>query len=67
MPEGRALLRARQFFGPRDRSEDGWNERSTYILRAGGETLEAWSPYELVEVIECALAAGDRLDGVYVL
>jgi nitrate reductase alpha subunit len=29
-PEGRALLRARQFFGPRDRSADGWNERSTY-------------------------------------
>jgi len=28
--EGRALLRARQFFGPRDRSADGWSERSTY-------------------------------------
>jgi len=24
------LLRARQFFGPRERSPDGWNERSTY-------------------------------------
>jgi nitrate reductase / nitrite oxidoreductase, alpha subunit len=30
MSEGRALLRARQFFGPRDRSADGWSERSTY-------------------------------------
>ncbi len=30
MAEGRALLRARQFFEPRQRSEDGWNERSTY-------------------------------------
>jgi nitrate reductase / nitrite oxidoreductase, alpha subunit len=28
--DGRALLRARQFFGPRDRSADGWSERSTY-------------------------------------
>jgi nitrate reductase alpha subunit len=27
---GTALLRARQFFGPRDRSADGWSERSTY-------------------------------------
>ncbi len=30
MSDGRALLRARQFFEPRQRSEDGWNERSTY-------------------------------------
>ena len=30
MSEGHALLRARQFFGPRRRSADGWNERSTY-------------------------------------
>jgi nitrate reductase / nitrite oxidoreductase, alpha subunit len=30
MPEGRALLRARQFFGRRSRSEDGWSEESTY-------------------------------------
>jgi nitrate reductase / nitrite oxidoreductase, alpha subunit len=30
MGEGRALLRARQFFGPRDRSTDGWSESSTY-------------------------------------
>jgi nitrate reductase alpha subunit len=30
MGEGRALLRARQFFGPRDRSAEGWSERSTY-------------------------------------
>jgi nitrate reductase / nitrite oxidoreductase, alpha subunit len=30
MSEGRALLRARQFFGPRERSADGWNEASTY-------------------------------------
>ncbi len=30
MSEGRALLRARQFFGPSDRSADGWNEASTY-------------------------------------
>jgi len=30
MSDGRALLRARQFFGPRDRSADGWSERSTY-------------------------------------
>jgi nitrate reductase / nitrite oxidoreductase, alpha subunit len=29
-PEGPALLRARQFFGPRDRSAEGWSERSTY-------------------------------------
>jgi len=28
--DGRALLRARQFFGSRQRSADGWNERSTY-------------------------------------
>jgi nitrate reductase / nitrite oxidoreductase, alpha subunit len=27
---GRALLRARQFFGARDRSAEGWSERSTY-------------------------------------
>ena len=30
MSEGRARLRARQFFGPSDRSADGWNEVSTY-------------------------------------
>ncbi len=30
MSEGRALLRARQFFGPSERSADGWNEASTY-------------------------------------
>ncbi len=30
MSEGRALLRARQFFGPRDRTADGGSERSTY-------------------------------------
>ena len=30
MSEGRALLRARQFFEPRQRSEEGWSERSTY-------------------------------------
>ncbi len=30
MSDGRALLRARQFFGPRARSADGWNEASTY-------------------------------------
>ena len=30
MSEGRALLRARQFFEPRQRSADGWNEASTY-------------------------------------
>ncbi len=30
MSQGRALLRARQFFGPRQRSADGWNETSTY-------------------------------------
>jgi nitrate reductase alpha subunit len=30
MTEGRALLRARQFFEPRQRSADGWNEHSTY-------------------------------------
>ena len=30
MPEGRALLRARQFFGPRERSAEGWSEESTY-------------------------------------
>ncbi len=30
MTESRALLRARQFFEPRQRSADGWNERSTY-------------------------------------
>jgi nitrate reductase / nitrite oxidoreductase, alpha subunit len=30
MTEGRALLRARQFFEPRQRSADGWNEASTY-------------------------------------
>ena len=30
MSQGRALLRARQFFGPRQRSADGWNEASTY-------------------------------------
>jgi nitrate reductase alpha subunit len=28
--DGRALLKARQFFGARDRSADGWNERSNY-------------------------------------
>ena len=30
MSKGHALLRARQFFGPSDRSADGWNEASTY-------------------------------------
>ena len=30
MSKGRALLRARQFFGPSDRSADGWSEASTY-------------------------------------
>mgnify|MGYP006200546117 CR=1 FL=1 len=36
MAEGRALLRARQFFGPRDRSADGHSERSvTDEPRAG--------------------------------
>ena len=30
MSRGRALLRARQFFGPRDRSQDGWSELATY-------------------------------------
>ena len=30
MADGRALLRARQFFEPRQRSADGWNEASTY-------------------------------------
>jgi nitrate reductase / nitrite oxidoreductase, alpha subunit len=30
MADGRALLRARQFFEPRQRSADGWNEVSTY-------------------------------------
>jgi nitrate reductase / nitrite oxidoreductase, alpha subunit len=30
MTESRALLRAAQFFTPRLRSADGWNERSTY-------------------------------------
>ncbi len=30
MSQGRALLRARQFFEPRQRSADGWNEASTY-------------------------------------
>ena len=30
MAEGRALLRARQFFEPRQRSAEGWSERSTY-------------------------------------
>ena len=30
MADGRALLRARQFFGSRDRSAEGWSELSTY-------------------------------------
>jgi nitrate reductase alpha subunit len=30
MSTGRAILRAQQFFGPRRRSADGWNEASTY-------------------------------------
>ncbi len=30
MSDGRALLRARQFFGHPERSADGWNEASTY-------------------------------------
>jgi nitrate reductase / nitrite oxidoreductase, alpha subunit len=30
MSEGRALLRARQFFGPTRRSADGWSEESAY-------------------------------------
>jgi len=30
MADGRSVLRARQFFGPRDRSADAWSERSTY-------------------------------------
>ncbi|HEY1277397.1 MAG TPA: nitrate reductase subunit alpha [Thermoleophilaceae bacterium] len=30
MAASRSLLRARQFFGPRDRSAEGWSERSTY-------------------------------------
>ncbi len=30
MSDGRALLRARQFFGPRERSAEGWSELSTY-------------------------------------
>jgi hypothetical protein len=36
MTEGRALLRARQFFAPRRRSANGWNERSTYSRDLGG-------------------------------
>jgi nitrate reductase alpha subunit len=28
MAEGRVLLRARQFFGTRDRSAEGWSEHS---------------------------------------
>ena len=35
MSDGRALLRARQFFGPRDRSADGWNERLDLRPRLG--------------------------------
>ena len=30
MSEGRALLKAKQFFGARDRSADGWSERSNH-------------------------------------
>jgi nitrate reductase / nitrite oxidoreductase, alpha subunit len=30
MAEGRSLLRARQFFGSRDRSAEGWSEHSMY-------------------------------------
>jgi hypothetical protein len=30
-----------------------------YTLRAGGETLTAWSLAELAELVDCALDAGD--------
>jgi nitrate reductase alpha subunit len=30
MAEGRAFLRARQFFGPTDKNAEGWSESSTY-------------------------------------
>ena len=42
MSEGRALLRARQFFGPRDRSADGWSERSTYSRDWEGAYRRRW-------------------------
>jgi hypothetical protein len=40
-------------------------ERPLYILRVGGETLEAWSLSELAELIDCAISAEDRIDAVY--
>jgi nitrate reductase / nitrite oxidoreductase, alpha subunit len=41
--QGRALLRAKQFFQPsRPRSEDGWNERSTYAREWEGAYRRRW-------------------------
>ena len=42
MSRGRALLRAQQFFAPRQRSEDGWNERSTYSRDWEGAYRRRW-------------------------
>ncbi|HSJ16891.1 MAG TPA: molybdopterin-dependent oxidoreductase [Solirubrobacterales bacterium] len=42
MTQGRALLRARQFFGPRDRSADGWSEHSTYSRDWEGAYRRRW-------------------------
>jgi len=39
---GRARLRARQFFGPSDRSDDGWNEVSTYARDWERAYRERW-------------------------
>jgi nitrate reductase alpha subunit len=42
MNEGRALLRAQQFFTPRQRSADGWSERSTYSRDWEGAYRRRW-------------------------
>jgi len=42
MSQGRALLRARQFLEPRQRSADGWNERSTYSRDWEGAYRRRW-------------------------
>jgi nitrate reductase / nitrite oxidoreductase, alpha subunit len=39
---GRALLRAEQFFTPRQRSADGWNEHSTYARDWEGAYRRRW-------------------------
>lgn len=60
MPDGRALLRARQFFEPRQRSANGWNERSTtvrgaWIYDEGKRIYSLEMGKHLVDIDEAAL------------